>query len=237
MLHTEKRRRSIVVSILLVAVFAGLISNEVRTPPAETPADSQAAKSILAAEALKTLQVKGRAPRTGYSRAQFGYGWQQTGGCDMRNSILRRDLSNPTVRSETDCTVVNGTLRNDPYTGKMIGFVRGEATSGAVQIDHVVAVSDAWQKGAQQLPHATRIEFYNDPLNLLAVDGPANARKGDGDAATWLPPNKPFRCRYIARQIAVKAKYQLWITKAEQIAMRRVLHTCPGQVLPLVVPA
>jgi hypothetical protein len=105
-----------------------------------------------------------------------------------------------------------------------------------LQIDHVVAISDAWQKGAQLLEAPERQALYNDPLNLLAVDGPTNMQKGDGDAATWLPPNKPYRCRYIARQIAVKVKYRLWITTAEHSAMQRVLRTCPAQILPVTAP-
>src|SRR5947199_120048 len=84
------------------------------------------------------------------------------------------------------------------------GVVRGQRTSAAVQIDHVVALSDAWQTGAQLLPALERARLANDPVELLAVDGPTNEAKGDGDAATWLPPNKPFRCAYVARQIAVK---------------------------------
>ena len=74
--------------------------------------------------------------------------------------------------------------------------------------------------------------FANDPLELLAVDARANRAKGDGDAATWLPPNKSFRCSYVARQVAVKTKYRLWVTQAEKNAIGRVLATCPGQKLP-----
>lgn len=170
---------------------------------------------------------------TGYNREQFGSGWAAVGNCDMREHILARDMAGVTYRSATDCTVMRGTL-NDPYTGKVINFVRGPDTSGDVQIDHVVALGDAWQKGAQQLLPETRGQLYNDPLELLAVDGSANQQKGDGDAATWLPPNKAYRCRYVARQIAVKQKYHLWVTAAEHDAMQRILNTCPGQVLPAV---
>jgi len=101
-----------------------------------------------------------------------------------------------------------------------------------VQIDHVVALSDAWQKGAQQISAEDREKFANDPLNLLAVDGPANAAKSDSDAATWLPPNKAFRCQYVARQIAVKRIYKLWVTEAEKDAMKRVLSTCDEERVP-----
>lgn len=170
---------------------------------------------------------------TGYSRRQFGGEWATVGGCDMREHILGRDLTDVQYRSATDCTVLRGTLA-DPYTGKSISFRRGVGTSDAVQIDHVVAIGDAWQKGAQQLIAAQRQALYNDPLELLAVDGPANEQKGDGDAATWLPPNKAYRCRYVARQIAVKQKYRLWVTAAEHDAMARILNTCPSQVLPTV---
>lgn len=120
----------------------------------------------------------------------------------------------------------------DPYTAAVIDFVRGQSTSAAVQIDHVVALSDAWQKGAQQLSADRRKQLANDPYNLLAVDGPSNQRKSDGDAATWLPANKSFRCSYVARQIGVKAKYSLWVTQAEHDAMSRVLSSCPAQTVP-----
>ena len=193
-----------------------------------------AVTSSPASEALKTLEIKGRAPKTGYTRAQFGDGWETTGGCDTRNRILARDMTNVTYVPTTDivvCKVQTGTL-NDPYTGKVIAFTRGTETSDDVQIDHVVALSDAWQKGAQALPPAQRIQLANDPLELLAVDGAANQAKSDGDAATWLPANKAFRCTYVARQIAVKKKYNLWVTRSEYDTMANILNSCPSQVLP-----
>ncbi|WOC11515.1 hypothetical protein MP11Mi_05870 [Gordonia sp. MP11Mi] len=202
--------------------------------PSTTPASSET--SERPAEALTTLDtiaVKGRAPKTGYDRALFGQAWTDDvsvdgghNGCDTRNDILRRDLIDLTAKPRThDCVILTGML-DDPYTGNTIAFQRGKKTSTAVQIDHVVALSDAWQKGAQQLTTAERQSFANDPLNLLAVDGPTNMRKRDGDAATWLPPNKAYRCTYVSRQIEVKARYRLWVTKAEAEAMRRILHSC-----------
>lgn len=183
----------------------------------------------LALTILDTLPIKGRAPKTGYSRQQFGDGWATTSGCDTRNIILYRDLVDAVVGE--DCKITTGML-NDPYTGKQIAFKRGEQTSDDVQIDHVVALSNAWQTGAQQLTAAERTVLANDPLELIAVDGQANQAKGDGDAATWLPPNKAFRCQYVARQIAVKSKYKLWVTQPESDAIRRVLSGCPEQQLP-----
>jgi len=156
-------------------------------------------------------------------------------GCDTRNDILRRDLTSITLKPGSNgCTVLTGTL-SDPYTGTTIQFVRGEGTSTAVQIDHLVALSDAWQTGAQQLSAQQRTDFANDPLNLQAVDGPTNESKGDGDAATWLPPNKAYRCTYVTRQVQVKAKYGLWVTSAERDAIVKMLGSC-GSPAPTAYP-
>lgn len=190
-----------------------------------------AATGTKASSILAKLPIKGRAPKTGYDRALFSDGWGDIGECDTRNYILRRDLVSITWRSSPRCTVATGIL-NDPYTATKIYFVRGVGTSNAVQVDHVVAVSDAWQKGAQKLSSIQRYSFYNDPLNLLAVDGPANMQKSDSDAASWLPPNRKYWCSYVSRQIAVKYKYHLWVTSAERDSMARVLKICPNQLIP-----
>ena len=208
------------------------------TPTARTQGPRHAARTALAVASV--MAVKGRAPMTGYDRDLFGSAWSDDNanvfghnGCDTRNDILRRDLEHPVVEEGTNnCVVLTGTL-NDPYTGTAIHFVRGETTSTEVQIDHVVALGDAWQTGAQQWSSEKRQDFANDPLNLLAVDGSANESKGDGDAATWLPPSHAFRCSYVARQTAVKAKYALWMTQAEQAATRRILSDCSALVLPV----
>jgi len=196
--------------------------------PATSSFDASAALSKL-----DTLPVKGRAPKTGYDRGQFGQAWTDDvtvegghNGCDGRNDILRRDLVDVTYKPNTkDCVVSAGTL-HDVYTDATIKFTRGQNTSTAVQIDHVVALSDAWQKGAQQLTAEQRKNLANDPRNLQAVDGPTNGQKSDSDAASWLPPNKAYRCTYVSRQIDVKSLYSLWITQAEKEAMQRVLANC-----------
>ena len=181
---------------------------------------------------LDGLAVKGRAPKTGYTRDQFGPAWSDVdhNGCDTRNDVLNRDLRDKQWRPGThDCVVIVGTIV-DPYTGTTIHFVKEHAI--AVQVDHVVALLDAWQKGAQSLTLSERLRLANDPVNLLAVDGPTNSAKGASDAASWLPPQKAFRCSYAARQVAVKVRYRLWVTAAERDALRRVLAGCPGQRLP-----
>lgn len=190
-----------------------------------------AASGTSASSALEKIQVKGSAPMTGYARSNFSDGWGRISGCDTRNYILKRDLTQITWRESPACTVDTGLLK-DRYTGKTIHFVRGVSTSLAVQIDHVVSLGDAWRTGGQKLSANLRYNLFNDPLNLLAVDGPSNSRKQDSNAASWLPPNKSYRCAYVARQIAVKIKYKLWVVAAEKSAMQRILATCPKQKLP-----
>ena len=209
-----------------------------REVPANASGDMRATYVALAA-----LPIKGRAPKTGYDRALFGQAWTDDvtveaghNGCDTRNDILRRDLTSVVIKlNSSGCVVQTGVL-GDPYTGKTINFERGSGTSTAVDIDHVVALSDAWQKGAQQWDAATRKNFANDPRNLLAVDGPTNLQKSDGDAATWLPPNKSFRCTMVTMQVRVKAAYGLWVTEAEHDAIKRELDRCDGLFLPGPVP-
>ncbi|WP_422758923.1 HNH endonuclease family protein [Paenarthrobacter sp. C1] len=189
---------------------------------AANPAETASAVSQLA-----TIPIKGKAPKTGYSRDQFGAAWSDVdhNGCDTRNDILRRDLTNVTAKPGTkDCVIASGTLA-DKYTGKTISFTRGEQSSD-VQIDHIIPLSLAWQTGAQQISAEQRLQLANDPLNLMAADGPANQQKSDSSADAWLPPNKSFRCEYVARQTAVKAKYKLWMTQPEHDAIAGILATC-----------
>jgi hypothetical protein len=207
------------VLLLLVLVVPFVVRSE--------PAPKPSADTVLA-----TLLVKGRAPKTGYSREQFGPAWADVdrNGCDTRDDILNRDLADKQWRPGTHgCVVVAGRLV-DPYTGRVLVFAKADAE--AVQIDHVVSLSDAWQKGAAGWSFSRRRAFANDRLNLLAVDGPTNSQKGDGDTATWLPPRKSYRCRFVARQVAVKARWRLWVTQAEHDAMARVLSRCPDQSTP-----
>ncbi|WP_018133837.1 HNH endonuclease family protein [Acaricomes phytoseiuli] len=178
---------------------------------------------------LEGLPVKVKETQHRYDRSSFGTAWADVdrNGCDTRNDILRRDLLEPSSEAESgsECVIGSGLLR-DPYTGQEISFRRGGSTSAQVQIDHVVALSDAWRSGAAELSAERRLALANDPLNLLAVDGPANRRKSDADAAAWLP-QEAFRCHYVARQVSVKASYGLWVDSGERAAMLSVLRSCP----------
>ena len=217
----KRQRRRIIAVISIVVTLLGLLVTHIPTDQFLLDRREVAATGPAVA-ALDTLEVKGRASKAGYSRSAFGEGWKVINGCDTRQIILHRDLRETVV--DSTCRVTSGVLQ-DPYTNTTINYQSSQ--SSAVQIDHIVALSDAWQKGAQNLTTAQREQLANDPLELLAVDGPSNQQKGDGDAATWLPDNKDFRCEYVSRQIAVKKKYHLWVTQAEYDAMKTVLSRCP----------
>lgn len=225
-------RRIGVVLGALVAVILWLVLNpasfeQVFTKVEDAGADvSVSADSKLAIEVLELLEVKGRAPKTGYSREEFYNGWPTVEGCSLRQRIIKREFGDSAVLD--GCNVVAGEFE-EPYTGEHLVFHSREEISKGIQIDHVVALSDAWQKGAQYMDKTVRYQMATDPLNLLAVDGPANQGKSDGDAATWLPSNKKFRCQYVARQVSVKYKYGLWVTEAEKTAIYNILTTCPDE--------
>ncbi|GAB10797.1 hypothetical protein GOARA_062_00650 [Gordonia araii NBRC 100433] len=199
-----------------------------QAPPAESSSNpTAAAKAALMR--LDRLEVKGRAPKTGYRRSVFGRAWSDEvavalgrNGCRTREDILRRDLTD--VRLKGHCAVMSGWL-DDPYTRERLRFERGVDVR-RIQIDHVVALADAWQTGAQQWTPPRRLDFANDPRNLQTTAGWANQRKGSSNAASWLPPNRSYRCTYVARQIEVKAAYGLWVVPPERDAMRRVLSRC-----------
>jgi hypothetical protein len=178
---------------------------------------------------IEKVAVKGRGPKTGYDRDEFGEAWLDTAdvpfsrnGCDTRNDLLQRDGEKLEFRSGSNCVVVAMTLA-DPYTGKEIDWAKADAAE--VQIDHVMALSYDWQMGAAQWTREKREAIANDPLNLIPVDGPTNSAKGDSGPATWVPPNKQVRCAYAVRFAQVSLKYELPVTKADKAAM---LQQCGG---------
>ena len=232
-----------IISVLAILAVAGIwlavnpTSYESNPIPTEQVTDSQRTTSEqnldssqdqtkLAKDVLEQLEIKGRAPKTGYARTEFYKSWPNVDGCSLRQIIIKRELGDSAVLD--GCDVISGTF-TEPYTGSVMTFYQKSDISKKIQIDHIVALSDAWQKGAQYKSPDDRYKIATDPLNLIAVDGPANQQKSDGDAATWLPPNKSFRCQYVARQVSVKYKYGLWITQAEHDAISQILETCPGE--------
>lgn len=233
-------RRIVSVVALLLGLTAWIIispkSYESEPSPAassDSTIDSGAVEPLgvstdtkLAKDVLTELEVKGRAPKTGYARTEFYKTWPNVNGCSLRQVIIKREVGESAKLD--GCDVVAGTFV-EPYTGNTFTATQKSDFSNHIQIDHVVALSDAWQKGAQYKTAEERFALATDPLNLLAVDSSANQQKSDGDAATWLPPNKAFRCQYVARQVSVKYKYGLWVTQAEHDAIANVLEKCPTE--------
>ena len=241
----RKRRRSIGDTIGVLVIVAALVwafapgvgwdllglRSRLGWPPMRSGEALSSLPDTEAARQLRELAVRSADEASvgpDYDRQAFGQRWADTdhNGCDTRNDILARDLARPTFKPGTrDCVVLTGTLA-EPYTGTTIQFQRGDKSSALVQIDHVVALADAWRSGAWQWDAQRRQEFANDPENLLAVDGAANEDKSASSADQWLPPNVAFRCDYVKRQIAVKYAYGLSVTQAEQDAMATQLTTC-----------
>lgn len=184
-------------------------------------------KNPTAKMVLEKIAVKGRAPKTNYSREEFYGDWPTVDGCNLRQKIIKREFGDSAVLD--GCIVLSGEYE-EPYTGVVKKYTSRDEISSGIQIDHVVALSDAWQKGAQNLTKEQRYEIATDPLNLVAVDSKANQSKSDADAASWLPSNKKFRCQYVARQVSVKYKYGLWVTEAEYDAILEVLKNCPNEL-------
>jgi hypothetical protein len=187
------------------------------------------AKPGTALSSLNKLKVKPMDSDIGYDReGEFGTAWEDVdgNGCDTRNDILARDFKK--IISTDGCIIYSGVIE-DLYTGKTITFTRGQTSSMAVQIDHLVSLHNAWLTGAQHISYRMRVALANDPLNLEAVDGGTNSGKSDYDASWWLPPNRSARCEFVARQISVKVEYRLWVIPSEKAAMQHVLETCPKQ--------
>ncbi|WP_345561107.1 HNH endonuclease family protein [Streptomyces plumbiresistens] len=205
------------------------LKNPDGTEPGLAPVTSETDEAA-ARKLIETLRTKGRGPRTGYDRDEFGYAWMDTAegvplarnGCDTRNDLLQRDGQSLRFRSGSDCVVIAMTL-HDPYTGTTIEWRKQKATE--VQIDHVVPLSYSWQMGAARWSEDKREQLANDPLNLMPAEGRANSSKGDSGPASWLPPNKQIRCAYAVRFTQVALKYELAVTAPDRQMM---LKQCGG---------
>lgn len=232
----------LIAAVLTLGIALAWVSARIAPPVKEAVGANRAvgqAATILEGLPVRSDNASSAGGPTGTARSQryqrqvFGYQTVDADGdgCFIRDEILARDLKGVRFKSGSSCQVQSGVLK-DPYTGSTIHFVRGVRTSSKVQIDHVVALHDAWRSGASRWDSAKLLRYGNDPYNLLAVQGAANEEKSDASAAYWLPSNKAFRCAYVARQIGVKAKYGLSVSQAEKTKMTGVLCSCPGQAIP-----
>jgi hypothetical protein len=214
-----------------VVVLAGLVLLGVAVPAAGEVSDPvvTVVSRPAAVAALESLGVRDDGGAAGYDRAAFGPAWTDTdrNGCDTRNDVLARDLQDVVVRPGTNgCVVASGVLV-DAWSGQTVPFERGRST---IEVDHLVALADAWRSGASAWPYARLLAFANDPLELLAVPRAQNQAKSDADASAWLPEQGV--CAFAARQVAVKQKYGLSVTAAERDALGGALASCPDEPLP-----
>lgn len=226
-------------TLLVLALVAGTSWLCRQTPGAQPAGIPSVAATLATAEQaaqaralLPSLAVKGRSAAAGYSRAQFlPHGaWPSTGdGCTVRDRILRSQVTEATFRTRPACRLATG-ITTDAYSGVTVELAQ-------LEVDHVVALKDAWVKGLSDqaftpTPQFTdagtaRRAFAVDPLNLQAIAGATNSAKGDADAATWIPHSKSYRCTYGVRIVLVKARYGIWVTRAEHEALERLLDACP----------
>lgn len=194
--------------------------------PADAAAGAGSIDSGAASAALDQLTIAPESDADYDRERDYADRWAMVStGCDVRNHILNRDLTD-VVQTGKGCKVASGVL-DDPYTGETIQFQAGEGTSDDVQIEHIVPVSEAHDSGAAEWTQAEREAFYNDDFNLIAVDGEANNDRGDADAGeAWRPPNAAYHCQYAAGQIEVKAKYGMSVDQAEHDALAAILSNC-----------
>lgn len=165
-------------------------------------------------------------------------------GCDTAQEAYKRDLTGIVWNEDEPCEVKSGTLTEDPYTGEKIDYVRG-AKPATVDIDHVVALEDACFQGLcdSSVPQEKRVEFANDPYNLLVVDSGANRQKGAKSIDEWIKAGEKsdkgllirdeYMCEYVARVVGIKHKYDIGMTQGEHARIKDILTSdCANQPIP-----
>lgn len=200
--------------------------------PGEVAPESPAPSAPISTEAghalaqLEQLTITEPSSTTKYVRDYFGQKWADVdrNGCDTRNDILARDLTDLTFKPGTrDCVVLSGVLY-DRYTDETIQFVRVSEGYQPVQIDHVIPLSVAWASGSESWTLDKREQFANDPLNLQTTT--ANQQKGDSTPSRWMPESATAACEYSARYVTVLDAYDLTVTADDAAALRATLTSC-----------
>ncbi|MBU3688028.1 MAG: HNH endonuclease [Acidimicrobiales bacterium mtb01] len=201
-------RRGIAFLVLLFFLFG---SSPVRSAaPGPTPL-----------QVLETLVV---APEdgSGYNRSSFKH-WidGDRDGCDTRREVLIAESLRP-VRIGSRCSISGGQWFS-VYDG------RSTTNSSSFDIDHVVALKEAWDSGAKAWTAERRQAFANDlgtAFALIAVSASSNRSKGDRDPAEWMPARREYWCQYAIEWVGVKATWSLSVDPAEKTALARVLVDC-----------
>lgn len=205
-----------------VSVLGGLLAllgTLVLSAPAAQAAPPTPPTAATARTYLSSLTVHTEGSSDGYSRDKFPHWITQSGSCDTREVVLKRDGTN-VVQSST-CAATSGTWKS-PYDGATW------TASGDVDIDHVVPLAEAWQSGASGWTTAQRQSFANDLTHsqLIAVTDNVNSSKGDRDPAEWLPPLASYHCTYARMYVWIKHTYDLTVDSAEKSALSGILNGC-----------
>ncbi|MEU0309116.1 GmrSD restriction endonuclease domain-containing protein [Streptomyces cyaneofuscatus] len=178
------------------------------TPLLSAPAAQAAptAEVTTLADAVGLVQAA-QENRTGYTRSSFKHwnsGEDTSDGCNTRNEVLIAEaVIAPTV--ETGCKLTGGTWISY-YDGQEV------TSAGALDIDHMVPLAEAWDSGASAWTAAGREAYANDQearTSLVAVTARTNRQKADQDPTDWMPPSPEAQCRYVGEWVATKLRWQL----------------------------
>jgi len=211
---TSLTRRIIPASLIGVLAATTLLT----APPAfASPPDPPSLTTIRSE--LAAIPTKAETGSAGYSRALFPHWITQSGSCDTRETVLKRDGVN--VVTSSTCSATSGSWYS-VYEGTW------NYASSDVDIDHVVALSEAWGSGASTWTTSKRQQFANSLSDgqLIAVTDNVNASKSDRDAAEWQPPLASYRCMYAKQVVNVKYGWGLSMDSAEKTAVDSMLATC-----------
>ncbi|WP_371538546.1 HNH endonuclease family protein [Streptomyces sp. NBC_00466] len=207
-------RRIAVLTATAGITLAGLVTAPSAQAALPTPVSAATARTYLS-----SLTVAAEGSSDGYSRDKFPHWITQSGACDTREVVLKRDGTN-VVQSST-CAATSGSWYSE-YDGATW------TASSDVDIDHMVPLAEAWRSGASSWTTAQRQAYANDLTRpqLIAVTDNVNQSKGDKDPAKWLPPRAAYKCTYVRAWVEVKHYYKLTVDPAEKTALQGVLNGC-----------
>jgi hypothetical protein len=150
-----------------------------------------------------------------YDRGEFGRWIDRDSDClNTRHELLAALSTGPLLYSDNGCRVLHGRWI-DPYTGNLF------RDASDLDVDHLVPLHWAWQRGAWSWTREHRVAFANDPINLIAVDDSTNRSKGARGPLDWLPPNHAYQCQYVLRFWRVSRIYNLEFATDEQMALAK----------------
>ena len=199
------------------AAFAACLAIAVASLVA-APAASARDRSILSM--LRALTVAAEQP-SGYDRELFPHWDYVRDDCDVRDLVLIAEARSGPTTGRT-CPVGRGT-----WFSEFDGVTVRDPSS--LDVDHMVALAEAWASGARAWTTAQREAFANDlgySGSLIAVTASSNRSKGDQDPSEWLPPRTSYRCTYVSDWIAVKWRWRLSIDRTEHSALRVLANGC-----------